>query len=133
MNSNIEYKVSRYTFLINNEKRYYIYNSLSNALIEIDEELYQFLNDAKKNNHQINSLVDTDIVTLLKSNRFIAENNEDEFLTYKSIIMAMRGERNSISLTIAPTMDCCFNCHYSFEKSKQPTYMSQDVMKGISK
>ncbi|MBP5556922.1 MAG: SPASM domain-containing protein [Bacteroidales bacterium] len=133
MNSNIEYKVSRYTFLINNEKRYYIYNSLSNALIEIDEELYQFLNDAKKNNHPINSLVDTDIVTLLKSNRFIAENNEDEFLTYKSIIMAMRGERDSISLTIAPTMDCCFNCHYCFEKSKQPTYMSQDVMKGISK
>lgn len=47
--------------------------------------------------------------------------------------MGMRGERDSMALTIAPTMDCCFNCHYCFEKAKQPTYMSEDVMKGITK
>lgn len=129
MNSNKEFKVSRYTFLINHNEKYYLYNTLSNALLEIDAELYSFLDNCKKNNQKINSL--EDIVSLLKKDRFITENDEDEFLLYKSILLSIRGEKDNMSLTVAPTMDCCFNCHYCFEKSKRPTYMSDDVINGI--
>ncbi|MBR4911831.1 MAG: SPASM domain-containing protein [Bacteroidales bacterium] len=130
---NTELKVSRYTFLIQKEGKYYIYNTLSNALLEIDGELFQFINDYKKNRQCFDSPIEKDIKDFLKKGKFITENDEDEFLCYKSAIMAMRQGRKSLGLTIAPTMDCCFNCHYCFEKSKRPAYMSEDVMRGIVK
>lgn len=130
---NTELKVSRYTFLIQKEGKYYIYNTLSNALLEIDGELFQFMNDYKKNRQCFDSPIEKDIKDVLKKGKFITENDEDEFLCYKSAIMAMRQGRKSLGLTIAPTMDCCFNCHYCFEKSKRPAYMSEAVMRGIVK
>lgn len=102
---NTELKVSRYTFLIQKEGKYYIYNTLSNALLEIDGELFQFMNDYKKNRQCFDSPIEKDIKDVLKKGKFITENDEDEFLCYKSAIMAMRQGRKSLGLTIAPTMD----------------------------
>lgn len=132
MTNNNNFKVSRYTFLISKSKKFYLYNALSNSLLEIDKELYVILKDAKENNQRINHTINSDIVAILKKDIFITENDEDEFLIYKSIVMTIRGENDSVALTIAPTMDCCFSCHYCFEKSKQPVYMSENVMKGIA-
>ena len=131
MNDNKRFKVSRYTFLIEKEASYYLYNTLSNALFEIDEELYSLLNDCKRNNTPLNTSVENDILASLRSNKFVTANDEDEFLIYKSYKEAQRRSRDRLILTIAPTMDCCFDCHYCFEKTKRPSYMSEKVMKGI--
>lgn len=43
-------KISKYTFLFDvNEKEYYAYNTLSNALLKIDEESYALLKKHKEN------------------------------------------------------------------------------------
>ena len=126
------YKVSRYTFLIENAGSYYIYNVLSNALYSIDKELYCLLDKCKKNGHYCKKLDNTTFLSLIDG-LFISNNDEDDFLIYKSIISSQRAQRDIINLTIAPTMDCIFRCHYCFEKNKRATYMTESVMNGIVK
>lgn len=126
-------KVSRYTFFVKYGNRNFLYNTLSNALTEVDEELFNYLKKLKMSHDDLGKSINNDLIETLKSGKYITENDEDEFLIYKSIIQSLRSEKQHLIMTIAPTMDCCFKCHYCFEKSKQPTYMSEDVMKGITK
>lgn len=133
MNIRNHLKVSKYTFLIEKDNNFYLYNSISNALLEVDEELYERLHHLKEKNEDIGNSINETITKSLLESKFITENDEDEFLIIKSAINAIRNNLHSAILTIAPTMDCCFNCHYCFEKSKRPSYMTEDVMNGITK
>lgn len=133
MENNIKLKVSRYTFPIEKDNRFYIYNTMSNALLEVDKELYMLLYHHKTNNDYFKYNTEDDVILSLMDAKYITENDEDEFLIYKSAISSLRNERHGAILTIAPTMDCCFNCYYCFEKSKRPVYMSENVMNGITK
>lgn len=127
-------KVSNYTFLFDNDGRFYAYNVLTNSLLEFDSDLYEKLDDAYKNKKDVAlDGEDEEVVNDLKINRIITDNQDDEFLIYKSIILRQRAERNSMHLTLAPTMNCCFRCHYCFEQTKEPGYMSSEVMDAIVK
>lgn len=133
MEEQIQLKISRYTFVFSDNSRHYLYNAMSNALMEVDEELASFMRHSKVSDVYKIETLDAALVETLKKNGYITKNDEDDFLLYKSIITAQRNMKNILILTIAPTMDCCFSCNYCFEKAKHPSYMSEDVMKGISK
>ena len=45
--------VSKYTFFIENRGRFYLYSTLSNSLLEVDEELYGYLRDSFLNRTEI--------------------------------------------------------------------------------
>ncbi|WP_373135363.1 radical SAM protein [Phocaeicola plebeius] len=128
-------KISKYTIFFQKENNeYYIYNTLSNALIEIDGDLYIYLKNIKNTNSEINNKdVDEDILELLKTKKIIIENDIDNFLYYKSTIIRQRANSSHMHLTIAPTMDCCFNCNYCFEQYKTKSYMSEETMDSIIK
>ena len=124
--------VSDYTFLFDDKNKYYAYNALTNALLELDVDIYHRLANCYRNKDQF-TLPDDDNETFdeLKSNHIIVENQTDEFLIYKSIILRQRAGRGSMHLTLAPTMDCCFRCHYCFEQHKEPGKMTEKVMDAI--
>lgn len=126
-------KISDYTFHFDiDNKEFYLYSSLSNALIEIDETTYQILSIAKKENLEIlPSELDREIYDVLVIKKFIVENDLDNFLFYKSVIEKQRVGPEYMHMTIAPTMECCFKCHYCFEKIKEKDYMSEEVMNSI--
>lgn len=125
-------KISKYTFDFTAYNKYYLYNSLSNALMEIDIDSYSKVTDCIKNNADVSAKdFEKDLFTELKNQGFLTENDIDDFLLYKSVILKQRNDNSSMHLTIAPTMDCCFSCHYCFEKSKSPIYMSEEVMDSI--
>lgn len=128
-------KVSKYTFLFDNDNvEFYIYSTLSNSLVEIDEDSYHLLLDARKNKSDINkSDFDDEVYDILLQKRFIADNDMDGFLYYKSVVMNQRISQSQMHLTMAPTMDCCFRCHYCFEEYKEKNYMSEEVMDSIIK
>lgn len=106
-------KTSMYTFLFDCDgSEFYIYNSLSNALVELDDSSYRYLSDAQKNLTEIDkSVFDPELWEVLETKKFITENDQDDFLLYKSVISLQRSGTNNMHLTIAPTMDCCFRCH----------------------
>lgn len=128
-------KISKYTFLFDNEnKEFYTYNTLSNSLIELDELSYSYLSKAEKEKSDIIlSDLDSELYEVLKAKKFITESEKDDFLIYKSIIMAQRSNMSNMHVTIAPTMNCCFSCHYCFEKYKEEGVMSESVMDSIVK
>lgn len=126
--------ISRYTFLFENEGLYYIYNSLSNALVEIDQTAYSLLKEVQLKNGEISmSDLEESFIKMLIDKRFICNSLEDELLYYKALIQPLREQREFMHLTIAPTMDCCFSCFYCFEHNKSRKYMSSDVMDSIIK
>jgi arylsulfatase regulator len=126
--------VSRYTFLLEIDNCCYVYNTLSNALIEIDKDSFGTLKMAQIHNTNVyeHSINDKELYEQLLFRRFIVENNKDEFLVYKAMISGIRNCKDSMHLTIAPTMDCCFSCEYCFEK-KNKSYMSEEIMDSIVK
>lgn len=131
--NNLNWKVSRYTFVFDYTGRYYLYNTLSNALTEVDGDLAALVREMKSGKMSLSQDMDETVTDVLKRNMFIIENDEDDFLLYKSAIQTQRHSKGGTVFTIAPTMDCCFSCHYCFEKCKRPTYMGEDVMKGIAR
>ena len=127
--------VSRYTFCFSyGSDEWYVYNTLSNALLEIDKDSFKLLKDAQSGNRRLKKdLFDEELWAVLTDKRFIVNNCKDEFLVYKSIINAQRTQTEFMHLTIAPTMDCNFRCHYCFQNNKRHSYMQPDVMEAIVK
>lgn len=126
-------KLSKYTFLFPAEEEYYIYNTLSNALLSIDEGSYNILkkNQVEKSVVPENE-IDKGLYKILDEKRFITDNDKDEFLVYKSMIHLQRNSNQFMHLTIAPTMDCNFSCHYCFEK-KEKKYIASEVIDSLIK
>ncbi len=126
-------KISKYTFLFDMENNeFFIYNTLSNALVEIDKETYEYLQSVKKNRESIDrKKIDTELFDVLIKKLFLSENDKDDLLTYKSIIHSVRDQKEYMHLTIAPTMNCNFQCHYCFEKNKKEYYMTERTMDAI--
>lgn len=122
--------LSRYSILFDIEQNeFFIYNTLSNFLMEIDKESYSLLNIAQSSKLPIDTdKIDGELRKILIDNRIIVENDLDSFLLYKGAILNQRNDLNNFHLTLAPTMDCCFRCHYCFEKKKESKYMSNEVM-----
>lgn len=126
--------ISKYTFLFDtDEKEFYVYNTLSNALVEIDDESYALLRKSETGALLYETEFEPGLWKALCENNILTESNEDDFLKYKAYITRLRTQRHSMHLTLAPTMDCCFNCHYCFEKYKEKKYMTTDIMDQIIK
>lgn len=127
-------KISKYTFWFDiNEKEFYAYNSLSNALIELDAESYRLLQGHDEGAEISDSNLDNELWTALCQNNILTECDDDDYLKYKASIIRLRSQRTSMHLTLAPTMDCCFRCHYCFEKYKEKKYMTPEIMDAIAK
>jgi len=126
-------KLSKYTFLFPAEEDYYIYNTLSNALLSIDQDSYSILQKSKVEKSTVKeSDIDKELYAILDEKRFITENDKDEFLVYKSMIHFQRSGNRFMHLTIAPTMDCNFSCPYCFE-IKEKKYITSEVIDSLIK
>jgi uncharacterized protein len=115
-------KISKYTWLFPADEGYYIYNTLSNAMLEIDKDTYSLLKHLQTEKAEVKKTdFDGELYDLLDDQRFICENDRDEFLVYKSMHDAQRNDTAHACITVAPTMDCPFRCHYCFEKKEKNT------------
>lgn len=127
-------KISKYTFMFDeNGQEYYVYNTLSNALMEIDKESYSLLFESRNTQKLSTADFDEDLWEALCINNIISDNDTDDYLKYKASITNIRKQRTGMHLTLAPTMDCCFRCHYCFEKYKEKKYMTPEIMDQIIK
>jgi len=117
---------SRYNFIIKSERFecYFLYNSLSGAFFKLDEEKYQSVIKILNNPESISDL---ELFQQLVDNKILVEDNRIEFFKFELAKNISRLNRNFLSLTIAPTSDCNFNCSYCFENSPTPINMNDCV------
>lgn len=126
-------KISKYTKLLKYNDKYFIYNSLSNFLCEIDVNLFAILNNKQqsKNEIVIDEIDDNDTWNLLVAQRIISQNDKDDLLEITSSFEKMRRVSQSLNLTLAPTMDCNFHCPYCFETKKRGVMTNKTVVNVI--
>lgn len=121
---------SKYNFLINleEESRYFIYNSYTNNLMELDYEYWQEIQKIKEGEKETNN----DFIKELKEECILVEDDELLYQKIKLSRLNTRFRSDIIHLTIVPTMGCNFACPYCFEKDVSDRYtMSKDIQKGI--
>lgn len=124
-------KKSRYTIAIQHKGRFFLYNSLSNCLMEVSDKIYFQIDKLSNSNFDIKNLFfDTEDIDCLCKAHIFVENDEDELLFCKSIIFPRRFDNTVANITIVPTLDCNFRCFYCFEEHPKE-YMSEEVVQSV--
>ena len=122
-------KTSKYNVEIisNRPEELVLFNTLTGSFVKLDHDGILLYSDI---NAFINELNDEQkrIVEGLYHNGFIVDDDFDE-ISYTLIRREMSRNRfGTLSLTIAPTMDCNMCCPYCFE-NKYKRYMDKNIKK----
>lgn len=113
---------SRYNTIFHSERfGYFLYNALSNTLMELDEAHYSVLEGFRDRGNGSGAGFDRGFSALLHENKILVEAGEE----YR-LLLARQYRRNALcfdtsrlGLTICPTLQCNFRCPYCFEHSQQ--------------
>lgn len=123
------YKKSFYNMIVEEleDGKILMFNTLNSSMGVMDlecKELYQ--NIEKINNVNELGSSENKNLNILLENGFIVEHDFDEFKYYKLIRENSRFSSESLSLTIATTLDCNMACPYCYEDRK-PIYMDTNI------
>lgn len=117
----MEWCLYNYLFYSKRINAYLLYSSLSNKLIKLTEQGYKEIKQIQKTPELVYS---DSRYRFLVDGRFVVESNKVE--QNKLVLSALQKQycHNTLTLTIAPTRACNFNCPYCFEKDRTNTNMS---------
>ncbi|MFA5879055.1 MAG: radical SAM protein [Candidatus Margulisiibacteriota bacterium] len=121
---------SRYNKLFKSNKHgWLLYNSASNSFLEINDELYGEIVKIKENPDSYDVNQNLSLYFQLLANGVLVEEFADE--TFRNILKLKRLQHNldtkKLSLTIAPTRECNFNCIYCYEKERPSIFMTEET------
>nr|HID59180.1 radical SAM protein [Desulfobacterales bacterium] len=126
-------KASKYNFFVEYDEGILAYNCLGGTFLKMDRrsyDLYRRIVDAGSVSEPKNSETEK-LVCELRRGRFIVEDGFDELEYVKARHFLSRFNSKYLSLTIAPTLDCNFNCVYCFEGTRKKGIMSRQIQDGI--
>ena len=112
---------SRYNKLFKSERfGLFIYNALSNVLMELDQAHYAML-ESLSEGHRVSDLPEKAFQALLCEKHVLVEPGEEEgvLLAQQYQRLAACFDTSVLWLTICPTLRCNFRCPYCFESSQQ--------------
>ncbi|MDR0970481.1 MAG: radical SAM protein [Lentimicrobiaceae bacterium] len=127
-------KVSRYNFFVTSENNTcYIYNSATNALLSVEKEIYDFLQQSKEYQELIlpSDLFDEETVDVLKSANIITQSDENKLNSLYLKTLSNRFDGTKMNLTLVPTQACNFNCIYCYEKIRPNIFMDDETENNI--
>lgn len=125
----MEWCIYNYIFYSNTANGFLLYSSLSNKIIKLNKDGYDTLMSIKRNPNKIN--VKDKNFRFLFEGRFIVNSNESEINKIKLSTLSKRFNPDFLSLTIAPTRACNFNCPYCYEKNRINKSMPNQIQDGI--
>ena len=122
---------SRYNHLFKSRKYgNLLYNTLTQALISIPDEGMDELERLKATPDLIREKDKEERECLLRG-RFVVDSNHDELAFHVNRVLKNRYNPSAMSLTIAVTRACNFNCVYCYEESRVPLMMEEPVESDI--
>lgn len=123
------YLFSKYNSLLKDSQgNFILYNSRSNALLNIPEELYDILN--KSTDYQ--NINNEELDLLIRYKVLVKEGEDQAYFQCKKMQENMHAySPEALFLTIMPTIHCNFRCDYCFEKHKDKIYMSNETIDSL--
>lgn len=118
---------SIYTHLFERDGKYYLFNASTNFFSEIGYALYCAILDWDW------EAIPEDVLANLRERKIVVEEiaKYDYYNAAQIRFNAGNFDTTSMSLVIAPTTACNFNCPYCFESKAKPAVMTEEVMDGI--
>lgn len=125
---------SRYNLLLNTPNKNYLYNSYTNNLIEINNQLNGIIEACTRNDF---SHIPSYIIESLQSENIIVNDDDEIYRKIKMERIMSRYDTKYLSLTIAPTTACNFKCKYCYESgiksmlAKDKSQYTQKIMEFV--
>jgi len=124
--------VSQYVRFIKCGNRYFVFNILTKAILEIDNVLFNILISRRiEHTNSNDELLDQDSIKILMEKGILVNSNQEIKEYCHELIKWNREREDFLHLTILPTLDCCCACYYCFEKNRTPVYMDESVIDSI--
>lgn len=119
-------KQSNYNIIVKlpNSSNSLVYNTLYGGLICLEPE---YLNILKECKYDSNIIKYQKAFEELKNQKFIIEDDEDEFEFLKYEYYKAMFDNAELALTIAPTLACNFKCPYCYETSRNNIISSEGI------
>lgn len=117
----MDYKLSKYNIELNKDSEHVIiWNTRSDSIVKLEQKIFRLLQDRMFCAEELHS----HIMPLLKQG-IIVPNEYDEF---NHVCVNLKREQwatscETLSLIIAPTLDCNFHCVYCFENGLRDKYV----------
>jgi len=119
-------RLGKYVIFIKQNDKIYSYNALNNGLCELKPEIYEKILRREFDTLKIENF---EVFNELYKTFYIVPKNFSEENYIKMLNWEAKFSKDAISLTIAPTLDCNFNCFYCYQQNyKKPSYMSNEIV-----
>ncbi|MEW8955522.1 radical SAM protein [Clostridium sp.] len=119
-------KESLFNIKLEKNGKYIIYNSLSSGMIALNKDYKQKFFELSKSSFEKNAY--EDLKKELIKGSMIVDNSEDEISKLELYNSLSKFDNSFLSLTIAPTMKCNFDCIYCYEKGYRNNSMNEEVV-----
>ena len=120
-------KPSFYNILFKTDDKYYVYNTLSTAVAELDENTYMYLGNGSLDN------INPEYIEPLSEQHFLVDTDADEQAEYLYFYNRLRfgSTAELLSITLVPSYECNLACTYCLQgQSKNSKSMSiEDVQR----
>ncbi|MCL4908797.1 SPASM domain-containing protein [Streptococcus suis] len=120
-------KFSRYTIITEVEGEYILYNSIYSSMVLLTFDELELLKQDIKNNTDKSNLI-----TEMENQNIIVKNTIDEEEELYRVSDKLRFQPEQITFTIAPTMNCNFDCPYCYEKGFRCFTMNDEVAEKVA-
>ncbi len=124
-------KFNKFVTSKNNTK--YVYNSISNSLLNISAEIFSFLNtnSQQKNIELPEKFFDKETIETLQKAKVLTLSDQDEIDKIHLKMLMSRFDKTKMNLTIAPTQACNFDCTYCYEEFRPNINMNEQTEEKI--
>ena len=118
------YKLSRFNVLFKKDNKFFISNTFTHSLIELEESEYEGM--MKKDL----SLFSKESVDVFVGEGICVDSELDELGLLRYAYDLAKNNSDYMEFVVAPTLDCNFACPYCFE-TKRHHFMEKDIQQSI--
>lgn len=107
-----------------------VFNSISCSLAKIDSDFFELYNKIEKIQYEDLNIKQKEIFNNMLEGQYITYDEVDEIKVLQHRYFSSKFSEETLSLTIAPTLECNFRCPYCYEVSKKGK-MAKEVQDAI--
>ncbi len=126
----MDYKVSLYTARVVLDSKVYLYNTFSDQLLVLSQQINKIWIDNVNNLQKIKD-IHPDFFSALVDGGFIVELQKNEVKAVRNFWRSEDQDPRKYTIIINSTLNCNLRCWYCYEKHDKSAYMSLEVINSI--